>query len=192
MGLDYLLGRKQQSSHVQLIAKLVIDFNSELKKIFSKGLKKASLPPPTANLATAILGVWKLKSREDVDAKGQIHIDPLLGPDPLGILCFAPSHFAAQFMKRDRSCQQNMPQPVQAKNNTVAVNGYDAYFGTYSIDEHAGTLTTDFEGSISPANVGNTFVRDVRVVCNELIIQLHTATIDGTAITRTNTFSRIG
>jgi hypothetical protein len=70
--------------------------------------------------------------------------------------------------------------------------GYDAYFGTYSIDENAGTLTTHLEGSISPANVGKIFVRDVRVVGNELIIQLNTTAVDGTAITRTNTFSRIG
>jgi hypothetical protein len=65
-------------------------------------MKKVSLPPLTANLAVAILGIWKLKSREDVDATEQIHIDPFLGRDPLGILCFAPNHFAAQFMKRDR------------------------------------------------------------------------------------------
>ena len=155
-------------------------------------MKKVSLPPLTANLAAAVLGIWKLKSREDVDATEQIHIDPFLGRDPLGILCFGPSHFAAQFMKRDRSGQKNVLQPVQAKNNTVAVNGYDAYFGTYSIDEIAGTLTTHLEGSVSPANVGSTYVRDVRVVDNELIIQLHTTAIDGTAITRTNTFSRIG
>lgn len=155
-------------------------------------MKKASLPPLTVNLATAILGVWKLKSRQDVDAKGQIHSDPFLGPDPLGILCFGPGHFAAQFMKRDRSGEENVPQRVQAKNNTVAVNGYDAYFGTCSTDENAGTLTTHLEGSILPANVGSTYVRDVRVVDNELIIQLQTTAVDGTAITRTNTFSRIG
>jgi hypothetical protein len=155
-------------------------------------MKKVSLPPLTANLAAAILGIWKLKSREDVDATEQIHIDPFLGRDPLGILCFAPSHFAAQFMKRDRFRQENVSQPVQAKNNTVAVNGYDAYFGTYSIDEIAGTLTTHLEGSISPANVGGTYVRDVRVVDNELIVQLHTTAVDGTALIRTNTFSRIG
>src|ERR1700720_3478396 len=156
-------------------------------------MKKVSLPPLTANLGAAILGIWKLKSREDVDATEQIHIDPFLGPDPLGMLCFAPSHFAAQFMKRDRSRQENVPQPVQAKNNTLAVSGYDAYFGTYSIDEIAGTLTTHLEGSISPANVDSTYVRDVRVVDNYHIIQLNTpAAVDGTAITRTNTFSRIG
>ena len=155
-------------------------------------MKKVSLPQLTANLATAILGMWKLKSREDVDAAGQIRLDPLLGRDPLGILCFAPSHFAAQFMKRDRSRRENVAHPVQAKNNSVAVNGYDAYFGTYSIDEIAGTLTTYLEGSISPANVGSTYIRDVRVVDNELIIQLHTTAVDGTSVTRTNTFSRIG
>ena len=153
---------------------------------------KGSLPPLTANLGSEILGIWMLKSREDVDAGGQILIDPFLGRDPIGILCFGPSHFAAQFMKRDRSGQKNVPQPVQAKNNTVAVNGYDAYFGTYSIDEIAGTLTTDIEGALSSANVGDTYVRDVRVVDNELIIQLPTTTVDGTPVTRTNTFSRIG
>jgi len=155
-------------------------------------MKKVSLPSPTANLAARILGIWKLKSREDIDATGQIRIDPFLGRDPLGILCFGPNHFAAQFMKRDRSGQENVPERVQAKNNTVAANGYDAYFGTYSIDEIAGTLTTHLEGSISPANVGSTYVRDMRVVKNELIIQLHTTAVDGTAIIRTNTFSRIG
>jgi hypothetical protein len=155
-------------------------------------MKKRFLPPILTNLAAAIVGVWRLKSREDVDASGQIRIDPFLGRDPLGLLCFGPKHFAAQFMKRDRSRQENVSLPVQAKNNTVAVNGYDAYFGTYSVDEIAGTLTTHLEGSISPSNVGNTYVRNVRVVDDQLIIQLDTTAADGTPIIRTNTFSRIG
>ena len=98
----------------------------------------------------------------------------------------------AQLMKRDRSQEENVLQLVQAKNNTARLNGYDAYFGTYSVDEIEGTLSTHLEGSISPANVGDTYVRDVRVVGNELIIQLQTTAADDTAITRTNTFSRIG
>jgi hypothetical protein len=153
---------------------------------------KGSLPQLTANLGSEILGIWMLKSREDMDAGGQILIDPFLGRDPIGILCFGPSHFAAQFMKRDRSDEEDVPQRVQAKNNTAAINGYDAYFGTYSVDETAGTLATHLEGSISPVNIGKTYVREVRVVNNELIIQLKTTAVDGTAITRTNAFSRIG
>jgi hypothetical protein len=155
-------------------------------------MKKDSLPPPTANLAAAIRGVWKLKSRVDVDETGQVQIDPFLGEDPLGILCFGPRHFAAQFMKRDRSEQGPVLQRAQAANNTAGINGYDAYFGTYSVDEIAGTLTTRLEGSISPANIGATYVREVRVAGNELIVQLRTTSLDGTAITRTNTFFRVG
>ncbi len=130
-------------------------------------MKKTPLPPLTANLAAAILGIWKLKSREDVDATEQVHIDPLLA-------------------------QPNAPPPVQVKNNTVAVNGYDGYFGTYTVDESAGTLTTYLEGSISPDNVGKTYVRNVRVMDDELFIQLQTTTTDGMPITRTNTFTRVG
>jgi len=155
-------------------------------------MKKVSLPPLSANLASEILGIWKLKSREDVDATGHVQIDPFLGQDPVGILCFGPTHFAAQFMKRDRSRQENVLQLVPAENNTARLNGYDAYFGTYRVDEIEGTLATHLEGSISPANVGDTYVRNVRVLDNELIIQLQTTAADGTAITRTNTFSRIG
>src|SRR4029453_16080815 len=151
-------------------------------------MKNVSLPPLTANLASKILGIWMLKSREDVDAGGQILNDPFLGRDPIGILCFEPSHFAAQFMKRDRSDEEKAPQRVQAKNNTAAVNGYDAYFGTYSVDEAAGTLATHVEGSISPVNIGKTYVRDVRAVGTELLVQLKTTAIGDIAITRTNSF----
>ena len=151
---------------------------------------KPSLPPPTANLASAIVGTWKLKSREDVDAAGKVHIDPFLGRDPLGIICFGKRHFSAQFMNRDRSEQENVLQRAHSKNNSAGVNGYDAYFGTYNIDEAAGTLTTTIEGSISPVNIGNVYVRNVRVIGDELIVQLQTATLDGTPVTRTNTFTK--
>ena len=105
-------------------------------------MKKVSLPPLTANPGSRILGTWMLKSREDVNGGGQIVIDPFLGRDPIGILCFGPTHFTAQFMKRDRSDEERVPQRVQAKNNTAAVNGYDAYLGTYNVDDASGTLAT--------------------------------------------------
>jgi Lipocalin-like domain len=154
-------------------------------------MTKESFSPATADLAAAIVGIWKLKSRKDVDATGKVHIDPFLGPNPIGLLCFGAGHFSAQFMKQDRSEQETVPQAVATKNNTARVNGYDAYFGTYSVDETEGTLTTRLEGAISPTNVGDTYVRDVRVVDDELIVRLQTTTLDGTSITRTNIFTRI-
>ena len=144
-----------------------------------------------ANLAGAIVGIWKLKARKDVDAAGKVHIDPFLGQDPLGVLCFGKTHFSAQFMKRDRSEQAIVLQPVGAENNTARVNGYDAYFGTYTVDEIGGTLTTRLEGAISPTNIGDTYIRNVRIVGDELIVQLQTTTLEGAPVTRTNTFSRL-
>lgn len=142
------------------------------------------------SLASEIIGVWTLKSRVDVDESGKIHVDPFLGPDPAGIICFSKTHFSAQFMKRDRAEQENVMQRAPAKNNTAGVNGYDGYFGTYSVDDTASTLTTQLYGSVSPANIGNVYVRDIRIVGDELFVQLHTTTLDGTPITRTNTFTR--
>jgi hypothetical protein len=151
----------------------------------------APLPAPTRDLAQAILGIWSLQTREDLDDSGQRRTDPGLGADPLGMLCFAPGHFAAQFMKRDRSSAPGAGDLPPALNNSGAVAGYDAYFGTYELDRDAGTITTLLEASISPANIGAKFVRDVRVIGNELIIRLATAAPDGTPVTRTLRWTRL-
>ncbi|HTO23707.1 MAG TPA: lipocalin-like domain-containing protein [Spirochaetia bacterium] len=152
----------------------------------------STLPAPAADLAQAMLGIWKLKTRIDLDASGQRRIDPALGADPLGVLCFAPGYFAAQFMRRDRSAAPGTaPVMAPSLNNSVAVDGYDAYFGTYVLDPGAGTIATTLDASVSPANIGKTFVRRVRVVNAELIIQLDTTAADGAAVTRTLRFSRL-
>jgi hypothetical protein len=137
-----------------------------------------------------MLGVWLLRSREDYDAQGNRHIDPFLGPNPMGILTFAPHHFAAQFMNRDRSSAP--AEGAAGANNSAAVNGYDAYFGTYTLDLAAGNMITTLEGSVSPDNVGKVFTRAVRVVGDRLYIQLATTTPGGVAVTRTLTWERAG
>ena len=88
----------------------------------------------TNNLSTGILGIWWLLSREDWTKDGQQRVDPILGSDPIAILAYAKDHFSAQFMKRSRTGSDIQPnQP--GKNNTSAMGGYDAYFGTYQINE---------------------------------------------------------
>lgn len=142
------------------------------------------------SLATAILGFWSLESREDIDAAGHRHIDPVLGADPLGVLCFAPGRFAAQFSKRDRSNLAEIGIAPRA-NNSAAVNGYDAYFGGYTLDETAGSLAVTLDAALSPAGVGQAYTRRIRAEADTLIIELDTNAVDGTPITRTLRFSRI-
>jgi hypothetical protein len=147
-----------------------------------------TLPPPSPSLLTDLLGMWILQSREDYDAQGHRHIDPALGPHPLGVVTFAPGRFAAQFMNPDRS---SVPAgPRVASNNSTAVNGYDGYFGTYTVDLAAGTIATRLDGGVSAANIGQVFTRIVRVVGDQLFLQLPTTAADGTAITRTLVFNR--
>jgi hypothetical protein len=138
-----------------------------------------------------MLGLWRLLSRQDHDESGTRHIDPIMGPSPGGLLCFGPTHFAAQFMNPDRSAAGATPVG-SGPNNSGAVNGYDAYFGTYTIDATAGTVTVQLQGALSPANIGQSFVRDIRVADNNLWIQLKTKAVDGTPVTRTLAFARDG
>lgn len=150
-------------------------------------------PPPSAGLATAILGFWQLVSREDFDAAGHRNIDPVLGADPLGVLCLAPGRFAAQFSKRDRTGAAAAPANSAASgaNNSAAVNGYDAYFGTYTLNEGEGLLTVTLDAALSPAGVGQSYTRRIRADADELFIQLDTIGADGTPVTRTLRFSRV-
>jgi hypothetical protein len=152
------------------------------------------LPPPTRDLPGAILGLWRLVAREDHDAEGTRHVDPVLGADPLGMLSFSPGHFAAQFSRRDRTTQGagTGGGAGPGANNSAAVDGYDAYFGRYTLDGAAGTITTTLEGSVAAANVGKLFVREIRVVEGRLIIQLATTSAAGVAVTRRLTFARAG
>jgi len=152
-----------------------------------------TLPPPTAGLATAILGFWQLVSREDFDAAGHRNIDPVLGADPLGVLCFAPGRFAAQFSKRERggAAAATPGSSAPGANNSAAVNGYDAYFGTYTLNESDGLLTVTLEAALSPAGVGQSYTRRIRVAAGVLFIQLDTTGADGTPVTRTLRFSRV-
>ena len=156
-------------------------------------MKPDPLPPLRSDLDRAILGSWRLLSREDYDSEGRRIIDPIMGADPLGFLTFAPGAFAVQFMKRARGeSAGSLTASTAGANNTGAVGGYDAYFGSYRVNAEKGVLTTTLEGSISPANIGLTLDRDIRVTESHLWIRLATTAADGTPVTRTLIFERIG
>ena len=149
------------------------------------------LPTPSGKLAKDIHGVWWLLSREDWTASGERRIDPVLGPDPIGILAYAKNKFTAQFMKRDRTNDAPNETLAPGQNNTAAMSGYDAYFGNYAVNEETGQVSHTIVGSIIPANVGMTVLRNLRVDENKLTIQLETTTAEGEPITRALTWKRV-
>jgi hypothetical protein len=148
--------------------------------------------PAAKHLAQDIVGVWWLLSREDRSADGSPRVDPSLGADPIGILTYTSSRFAAQFMKRDRSPDIGADPSAQGKNNTGAIGGYDAYFGTYEVIEATGAVLHRLEGALTPENVGMEVSRNLQVDDDRLVIRLDTSTAEGEAISRTLTWQRIG
>ena len=143
-------------------------------------------------LSQALIGTWRLVSREDRTASGERRIDPGLGADPIALLVYdRGGNFAAQFMRRDRSTP--VPDgPAAGRNNSRAQGGYDAYFGTYTIDDANATVTQRLVGALSPENVGHVLTRAMDVQGDTLVIRLDTTTADGAAVTRTLTWKRIG
>jgi hypothetical protein len=152
---------------------------------------KQNSASPTKNLRAKLLGLWQLKSRVDLDSSGQRHIDPVLGADPLGILCFSDGYFAAQYMKRDRSNSRDAQQLVRGSNISSVFNGFDGHFGTYTLDETSGILKVRLEGAISPSDIGREFERHIHVQGDQLTIKFATASADAAQVTRTLTFSRL-
>ena len=158
----------------------------------SSNTSMTTISPSDSRLSVRLPGTWRLLSRVDVTSDGTPHPDPALGSDPVALLIYDRSgHFAAQFMKRDRSSALR-DGPVGAANNTQAQGGYDAYFGSYTVNDATGVVTQRLEGSLSQANVGAVLSREMSVDGNSLIIKLATAAWDGTPVTRTLSWERVG
>lgn len=147
---------------------------------------------PASPLSATLPGTWRLLSRIDVTASGERRPEASLGADPIALLIYdRGGHFAAQFMRRDRSVE--VPDgPAQAKNNSRAQGGYDAYFGTYTIDDASGSVTQTLLGALSREHVGAVLTRAMTVDGNRLVITLDTTAADGAAVTRTLTWERVG
>lgn len=148
--------------------------------------------PGESPLSIALPGTWRLLSRVDRTSAGSVVEDPALGSDPVALLIYdRAGNFSAQFMKRDRNAFSTAGA-AEARNNTQVQGGYDAYFGTYTIDDSSGVVTQKLLGCLSQGGVGLVLSRAMSVVGNRLVIALETNGVDGTPVTRTLTWERIG
>jgi hypothetical protein len=97
----------------------------------------ATSPGDISGTRGQLVGAWRLISRVVSWEDGTPVQDPDLGATPRGYLIYDLSgHMAVQIMRLDRptaiDCGTLSTAPP---DNSQSVNGYDAYFGTYSIDE---------------------------------------------------------
>ena len=118
--------------------------------------------PARTTGASRLIGTWALVSYESSDAESK----QFRGPRPIGLLYYDRTGNMAVQISPDRQRRRftgpqagvftgPQPTPDEALD---AISGYAAYFGTYTVDERAQTVTHKRVGNINPGGVGD-FVR---------------------------------
>jgi len=136
----------------------------------------ATLPNRSSGSGGKLVGTWRLISRVVTLEDGTVIRDPGLGKTPSGYLIYDSSgHMAAQLMRPDRPMAIDCGTTIAAPSeNSQSVNGYDAYFGTYSIDETSHTVTHHLEGALAAADVGKNLVREFQLSGDKLTVTVRT------------------
>ena len=69
------------------------------------------------------------------------------------------------------SVQIQFPESQSSLSNDYVLNGYEASFGTYEVNEQAGTITRQVDGSITRGLVGKRLTRAYRFSDGRLIMR---------------------
>lgn len=145
-----------------------------------------------------LIGSWRLLSRESRRENGQVEADKGLSTLPLGVLIYDQSgHVAAQLSRRDRTVSMFRDEcAIAAETKGTAdtaqtVLGYDAYFGTYTLNEKEGIVTHHLEAAIWPGDIGKNIDRRFTISGDRLTIKFDTTTKDGVKVTRTLVWERM-
>jgi hypothetical protein len=95
--------------------------------------------------------------------------DPARGINPKGIIIYDTHGHMACHVAPDRDVTRagKEPTPDEAK---AALTNHIAYFGTYSVDESARTVTHHRQGSVQPGDKGDV-VRGYEFVDDRLILR---------------------
>jgi hypothetical protein len=138
-----------------------------------------------------IIGAWQLESREVRKAGGGVIRDAVLGAEPVGRLFYdASGHMSLQMMRPDRKQAISTPSNRQDVQNARVILGYDSYFGTFRVNDAAGTVIHHVEGSLFPEDLGKDFERQLTVEGDRLTLGFTSKTTDGDVV-RTLVFRRL-
>ena len=106
-----------------------------------------------------LIGAWHLVSLGETGADGKVASVPGLK----GTLIYTrDGHMSVQIM---------YPPSASALSNDYVLNGYEASFGSYDVNEEAHTVTHHVQGSITPGLVAKDLSRAYRFSDGRLIIQ---------------------
>jgi hypothetical protein len=138
----------------------------------------ASAAASAAEAASPLVGTWQIVEDQSVDAQGTV---TARDRDVVGLLVYTPEgRMAVQLMYRNG-------RPVVSADDDVASDGvglghigwsgadakaaidtYDAYFGTYTVDAARRTVVHHVHGELRPYGVGTRYERRYELRGDEL------------------------
>jgi Lipocalin-like domain len=111
-----------------------------------------------------LIGSWR-HIGSTVDGKPR----PGQGAHPKGIIIYDAHGYMACHVAPDREVTKGGDKPT-GEEAKAALDGHIAYFGTYSVDEHARTVTHRRQGSVQPGDKGD-LVRGYEFIGDRLILR---------------------
>jgi hypothetical protein len=145
-----------------------------------------------------LVGGWRLASRVTTTTDGKVLVDPGLSAIPNGVLIYDRSgHVAAQLSRPGRTVEAlpdecRAAERVKGTNDTAqTILGYDAYFGTFTVDAKNNVVTHHLESALFPGDIGKDIKRNFSIAGDTLTIKFHTTTADGTPVVRTLVWARM-
>jgi len=122
---------------------------------------ETSVKAASSTLKDQIVGTWRITSRVSKLPDGTMGTDPQYGPNLVGYISYDNTgHMSVQFMNPDRP-------------NKDTWNGYEAYFGTYTVDEEKKTVTHHIEGHLHPDRIGQDLVRTLEIKGDQLTLFIY-------------------
>ena len=117
-----------------------------------------------------LTGIYRLVRCEVRWSDGEVEFP--YGKDPEGLLVYAASgYFSGHVMRPGTPKLSASARRAPAEEMRAAFLGYIGYYGSYSLDEKAGTVTHRVLGSWHPNWVGTDLVRHFSLEAGNLVIQ---------------------
>ena len=155
-------------------------------------------PSAAPGVLDQLAGGWRLTSRMTTGPDGKVLTDAGLSATPQGVLIYDRfGHVAAQLSRPGRSVEMlagecREAERVKGTNDTAqTILGYDAYFGTYTVDVKQGVVTHHLESALYPGDIGKDIKREFSIAGDTLTIRFHTTLRDGTPVLRTLIWARM-
>lgn len=125
--------------------------------------------------AEALVGAWRLVRVETVRPNGEV-IYPFYGKKPEGLIIYDRSGWMSVQIVSDP--KPNVPGvdsregflAAASAEKVKAVDGYYAYFGTWTIQESDSTVTHHIKQALYPGERGSDNVRNVSISGNHLTL----------------------